>query len=88
MKKTSCRKSPWRFPFLVLAIIGFFLIVLLLFSFVPISTEVASIAIIGGADGPTAILMTGFSFLEWLIPLLLVLGGLTGFYLLGHIRCK
>ena len=88
---SETRKSPWRFLFLVLAVIGFLLTLLRLLPLLgltPSPAEVASIAIIGGADGPTAVYMTGFSFVNWLWPILLTLGGLIGFYLLGHIRSK
>ena len=88
---SETRKSPWRFLFLALAVIGFLLTLLRLLPLLgltPSPAEVASIAIIGGADGPTAVYMTGFSFVNWLWPILLTLGGLIGFYLLGHIRSK
>ena len=66
MKEYACRKSPWRFAFLAVAVLsGGWLILYRLFlsfgmlldtlkiTFYP--NESASIGVIGGADGPTSI---------------------------------
>ena len=70
MKEYAYRKSPWRFLFAIAAFIagGWLILYVILqrfgmllntlkWSFSP--NEAASIGIIGGADGPTAIFLTG-----------------------------
>ena len=91
MKDYTYRKSPWRFLFLGIAAIGgvqlgvfvaFFGAVLLGFT----GPEAASIGIIGGADGPTAIFVTTPAWTRpaWMAALLII--GVVGYLLLR--RCK
>lgn len=46
----------------------------------------ASIGIIGGADGPTAIFVTGHPWLSYIIPVVLLVVGIWGFIRLS--RCE
>lgn len=88
MKEYAYRKSPWRFVFLVLAVLsGGWLILYRLFSlfgmlldsmritFSP--NESASIGIIGGADGPTSIFVAGVTTygtgFDWDVAIMAVL---------------
>ena len=91
-KPDSNRKSPWRFLCLAAAILsGLWLFVdniLPRLMLRTISTNAASIGIIGGADGPTAIFVTSQPAGFWndLIPLVILILGIVGFLRLG--RCK
>lgn len=103
MKEFTYRKSPWRFAFLALSILSGGWLVLygllqrfgmllntLNLSFSP--NEGASIGIIGGADGPTAIFVTGTvtqgAGFDWdvVIMAVLLIVGILGFLRLR--RCK
>lgn len=79
----SYRKSPWRWAFLGLAgVSGVWILVNWIL-------ERASLGIIGGADGPTAILVTGENTLPGMGNLLLSLAlvtGIMGFLLAGHLK--
>lgn len=105
MKEFAFRKSPWRFAFLALAAAsGIWLLlyrVMLRFemlldsltlSFSP--NETASIGIIGGADGPTALFVTGTTVLksgiDWdvLIMVLILIAGILGYVRLCRCRGK
>ena len=101
MKAYAYRKSPWRFAFLGAAVLagGYLLLrrVMLLFDMlletltVSFSPNVsASVGIIGGADGPTAIFVTGPTSLGFSWESLCVLGilviGILGFLRLR--KCK
>lgn len=46
----------------------------------------ASIGIIGGADGPTAIFITGHPWLSYILPVVLLVAGIWGFIRLS--RCE
>ncbi len=91
MKEYTYRKSPWRYLFAAGAVYGAAELLsgliawLLLFFYTYEQTNGASIGIIGGADGPTAIFVTspvgGSTFLMFL----LVLVGIWGF--LRFSRC-
>lgn len=72
MKEFAYRKSPWRFVFLATALLsGLWLAfclgvswmgeILMAVSFPVLQREASSMGIIGGADGPTAIFVTGVS---------------------------
>lgn len=86
MKKQ--RKSPWRFAFLAVAVMGalellcsaaaWLLCRLATAPGFPVG-EAASIGIIGGADGPTAIFVTGPGWTSLLLPLLLLIVGAVGY---------
>ena len=62
MKKHTCGKNPWRWGCLVVAIIGALSLlwqgVIMVLAYTLTRNEAASIGIIGGADGPTAIFVT------------------------------
>ena len=91
-KKPANRNSPWRFLCLAAAILsGLWLIIDNILPWLMLKTlptEAASIGIIGGADGPTAILVTSQPAGFWndLIPLVILILGIVGFLRLG--RCK
>ncbi len=93
MKDYAYRKSPWRFLFLGIAAIGG--VRLLYDGFVSLigyfllrrqSGGAATIGIIGGADGPTAIFVTTPAWTRpaWMAALLIA--GVVGYLLLR--RCK
>lgn len=62
MKEYAYRKSPWRYLFLTLAVVcGLFLLGELLsmaLVWYMTGSEAASLGVIGGADGPTAVFVT------------------------------
>ena len=94
-KKTSgFREKIRRFSFLVCAILGGLALLGNLAAFIAcrlvsegwnIPAEAASIGIIGGADGPTAVFVTYgapsglHAVLQWLVPLILLVLGVWGF---------
>lgn len=95
MKEYTYRKSPWRFVFLFAAVYGLWEIFCRIFArllqyvlLIPMmhQTEAASIGIIGGADGPTAIFITTPEWTHWVVPLLMAAVGICGFLRLR--RCK
>lgn len=73
MKEYAYRKSPWRWLFLAAAVLsgGWLLLYRvmmglgMLLSTLKISGESASIGIIGGADGPTAIFVASSQGPDW-----------------------
>ena len=95
MEEYTYRKSPWRWGCLILAIVSFLCLayrglpglLLMLFN----KANNASIGIIGGADGPTAVFVTTASDSSFptagLYALLLVMG-LIGFIALGKLKKK
>jgi len=94
-KECTGKKSPWRFVFLAAALYGLWKLlskvaarVMYLFLKDPflLSYEAASIGIIGGADGPTAIFVTSPGWVHWLVPFLFLAVGLLGF--LGLSKCR
>ena len=91
MKEFAYRKSPWRYVFLALAILSGLWLAwyagLTMFARI-LANEAASIGIIGGADGPTAIFVTTSPGFDWDIVLMagLLIGGIAGFLRLR--RCK
>ena len=89
------RKSPWRFLWLGRSILGIsgllcIFILQLAFPFCLLHTPAASVGIIGGADGPTAIYVTGAPI--WYLPvcfaLFLALAGLgaAGYLHFRHLK--
>lgn len=95
MKDYVYHKSPWRFLFLALAIGAGFkfisqavssLTVTLLLAGGLRASESASVGIIGGADGPTAIFVTAPAWIHTCLWGLLVIVGILGFLRLR--RCK
>lgn len=91
MKEFAYRKSPWRYIFLTLAILCALWLAwylgLTMFAQL-LANEAASIGIIGGADGPTAIFITTKHGFDWDILLagMLMVGGILGFLRLR--KCK
>lgn len=88
MKEFACRKNPWRFAFLALAVWGFVKIfpgiwanlLMLVLQIQMYFTPNASVGIIGGADGPTAIFLTrNPAWVFYILPLLAIVVGITGF---------
>ncbi|MGN0978231.1 MAG: DUF1700 domain-containing protein [Faecousia sp.] len=97
MKEYAYRKSPWRFVFLAMAAVSGGWLVLsrlvmwlcgAIIGAVYYPTEGASVGIIGGADGPTAVFVTAKSSFDWdvFLMLLLLVIGVTSFLCLR--RCK
>lgn len=94
MKEYTYRKSPWRFLFLAAAVLsGLWLVIYGILEAVFLSSLKAelggaSIGIIGGADGPTAIFLTTKVGIDWdiVIMLLILVVGLLGFLRLR--KCK
>lgn len=94
MKEFTYRKSPWRFLFAGFAIYGGIRLLDKLWTRLVFwwvtgmfrETEAASIGIIGGADGPTAIFVTSPAWTHWVVPLLILVLGIYGFRRLC--RCK
>ena len=84
------KKNPWRFVCLGAAILsGLWLAVDRLLPWLVIHTlprESASIGIIGGADGPTAIFLTARpgNFWEQALPVVILTAGIAGFILLSR----
>lgn len=88
-EQKSC-KSPWRFVCLAAAVISgswlaFYGIIQLL-AFRALEGEAASIGIIGGADGPTAVFVTTRTGFDWDVALMAAVFvlGIAGFMIL---RC-
>lgn len=89
MKEFAYRKSLWRYVFAAMAIYGAIKLLgsvwaNLLYWFIRggtsfTSTEAASIGIIGGADGPTAVFLTTSTSDRYIIYCLLLLVGVWGF---------
>ena len=99
LQKQGKRKSPWRFVFLLLALaagydlLGSVLAVFLLLRMGdPVGTvsEAASIGIIGGADGPTAVFVTysAPNYVQLLAAVLLLAVGIVGYCRLKHDKKK
>ena len=87
-KKTIEKKRLWRILCLLAALYGLWELagnlaarLLYLFRKDPYLTagEAASIGIIGGADGPTAVFITTPGWTHWIVPVVLLLVGLAGF---------
>lgn len=95
MKDHSYRKSPWRYLFAAMAAYGAAeligglvtkLFTLFAAMYFMISNEAASIGIIGGADGPTAIFVTTPGWMHYINPILFLIIGVYGFLRLR--KCK
>lgn len=95
--KGQKKKSPWRFVFLAAAGYGLWellgnLIARILYLYlqdpVLLSGYAASIGVIGGADGPTAVFVTTSASAQWALPLILLVIGLLGFLYLKQSRQK
>ncbi len=98
MKEYAYRKSPWRFLFIPLALYGAAelllgltarLWILGLSLFEPmLQTGTATVGIIGGADGPTAIFVTTPGWLHSISPVLYLMIGVAGYVSLSRCRKK
>lgn len=91
MKEFAYRKSPWRFLFGAVAAYGAAellgsLVALILFSSAISDMEAASVGIIGGADGPTAVFVTTPGWTGYVVPVVLMTAGIWGFFRLR--KCK
>ena len=94
MKEYTYKKSPWRWACLILAVFsglclvyqGYANLLLMLFN----KANNASIGIIGGADGPTAVFVTTQTLYSGLpaeiIYTMLLIMGILGFIALGKIK--
>jgi len=91
MKEFTYRRSPWRFAFLGLAIVSLICLIpqlwMMWFTNAVTGLENASIAVIGGADGPTSIMVASnpspyAGLAVWFV--LLVIGA-AGFVLLHRV---
>lgn len=92
LKEYTYRRSPWRFAFLLLAVLsalwlaGWGMGQAFVWS---LTHQNASVGIIGGADGPTAIMVTSSGvFREGLAALILLVIGIVGFILLRRMKRK
>lgn len=87
MEETAFRKSPWRFLFAALALYGggkalqglLTRAAALGISWQIRRQDAASLGIIGGADGPTAVFVTGPSWIFMAADCLLVAVGIFGY---------
>lgn len=94
LQEYTFHRSPWRFAFLLLAVLsalwlgGWGLGQAFIWSLTHRGD--ASVGIIGGADGPTSIVLTctGFPWAEALIALILLIIGIVGFCLLRRMKKK
>ena len=88
------QKSPWRFLFAGCAVYGAVqllggLLSLVLPFFLRLQmnlspTNAATIGIIGGADGPTAIFVTSPPWTAYILPAVLTAAGILGYIRLTH----
>lgn len=95
MKEYTYQKSPWRWAALAAAILGGLLLMyngvvgLLAHLLTEAINGPASVGIIGGADGPTAIFVTTSpSYTGWIVWAMVTVMGLIGFWHLGHMKKK
>ncbi len=98
MKEFTYRKSPWRFLFLAAAVYGGYELIgtlwgaflYLLFRIqsqaFAVESQGASVGIIGGADGPTAIFVTYPGWIYYLVPVLCLILGIWGYLRLRKCR--
>lgn len=95
MREYTYRKSPWRFVFLTLAVLcGLYLLgeaAEMLLVYIITGSERASMGVIGGADGPTAVFVTTSVTVptqeaRLLAALVLLVAGAFGYWRLK--RCK
>lgn len=92
MKEFAYRKSPWRYLFAAMAAYGAAKLLKLVIGQIiywtmqiPLRLEGASIGVIGGADGPTAIFVTSAPGTGHIAAVLLMILGIWGFLRLS--RC-
>lgn len=103
MKEYAYQKSRWRWAALAVAIIGglmlsfgglaglearLYTMTIGLLRGMSIN-ESASLGIIGGADGPTAIFITSApSLTRWIVWIIVTAMGILGFWYFGHMKKK
>ena len=95
-KENKSRKSPWRFAFLALALVGFwelaggYLMMLILGITASFPTKASTVGVIGGADGPTAIFVTSSvqSWFHYALAILMLVVGVVGFMKLRNPKTK
>lgn len=94
-KEKNYRKQFWKIAFWACVVYGAAellgsLVAWLLYSFLsdPLLTagEAASLGIIGGADGPTAVFVNAPGWTGYVLPVVLLAGGILGLIRLS--RCK
>lgn len=99
MKEFAYRKSPWRYLFAACAgygavrLLGGLWVNLIylgvqVWDHVSQKTMAVSIGVIGGADGPTAVFVTTPPWVPYLLPAVLLIGGIWGFIRLSCCRRK
>lgn len=100
MKEYAYRKSPWRFAFAACAIYGAMkvlpglyvnLVYLAVTAYMRVRAvftpqEAYSVGIIGGADGPTAIFITTPDWMHYLVPIIMLIVGILGYFRLRKCR--
>ena len=90
MKEVAYEKSPWRWGCLALAAVSALTLVFKgAINLMAAILNKATIGVIGGADGPTAIFVTRApesAVYSMLISALILVMSLVGFYSLGHMR--
>lgn len=90
MKEFAYEKSPWRWACLALAAVSALTLVFKgAINLMAAILNKATIGVIGGADGPTAIFVTRApesAVYSMLISALILVMSLVGFYSLGHMR--
>ena len=92
MKEFAYVRSPWRWACLALAAVS--ALTLVFKSAINLMAAIlnkATIGVIGGADGPTAIFVTQApenALYSMLMSALVLLMSIVGFYYLGHMRKK
>lgn len=95
-KENKSRKSPWRFGFLALALVGLwelvggYLMMLILGIGASFPAKASSVGVIGGADGPTAIFVTSSvqSWFRYVLAAGMIVIGLVGFFRLRNPKTK
>ena len=95
-KERDGRKSPWRFAFLALALVGFwelaggYLMMLILGITASFPTKASTVGVIGGADGPTAIFVTSSvqSWFQYVLAIAMIVVGIAGFVKLRNPKIK
>ena len=88
MKEFACKKNPWRFAYLALAVFGalrilqgtWMRLLIAFFKLRPSHSDAATIGIIGGADGPTAVVVTSPGWVHALLPVAIFTVGVVGYW--------
>ncbi len=97
MKEYAYTKSKWRWAALAAAVIAGLMLIfkgvvgLLVWLLNLTVNEAGSLGIIGGADGPTAIFVTGITTTgsvdsDWIVCVLLLVMGIVGWWKLSRIK--